>query len=391
MLRCAQHDRMGTANLTLWSLSFARRGMFWRKPKQGEVARSSEHFFVIPSIFFCHSKCSFLSFRAPARNPVWMLRCAQHDRMGTANLTLWSLSFARRGMFWRKPKQGEVARSSEHFFVIPSIFFCHSKCSFLSFRAPARNPVWMLRCAQHDRMGTAKLTLWSLSFARRGMFWRKPKQGEVARSSEHFFVIPSIFFCHSKCSFLSFRTPVRNPVWMLRCAQHDRMGTAKLTLWSLSFARRGMFWRKPKQGEVARSSEHFFVIPSIFFCHSKCSFLSFRAPVRNPQHGCFAALSMTGWGQQTSPSGPSPSQGEGCFGESQNRVRSHGLPSTFLSFQAFSFVIPSALFCHSERSEESTAWMLRCAQHDRMGTAKLTLLSLSLQKERDVLAKAKTG
>ena len=72
---------------------------------------------------------------------------------------------------------------------------------------------------------------------------------------------------------------------------------------------------------------------------------------------------------------PSPSQGEGCFGESQNRVRSHGLSSTFLSFRAFSFVIPSALFCHSEHfffvipnaSEESTAWMLRCAQHDKGG------------------------
>ncbi len=29
-------------------------------------------------------------------------------------------------------------------------------------------------------------------------------------------------------------------------------------------------------------------------------------------------------------------------------------------------VIPNALFCHSERSEESSAiWMLRFAQHDR--------------------------
>jgi hypothetical protein len=30
-------------------------------------------------------------------------------------------------------------------------------------------------------------------------------------------------------------------------------------------------------------------------------------------------------------------------------------------------VIPSALFCHSERSEESIAWMLRFAQHDKSG------------------------
>ena len=143
------------------SLSFARRGMFWRKPKQGEVARSSkalfchsEHFLLsFQVLFFVIPSTSFLSFQTPARNPVWMLRCAQHDRMGTANLTLWSLSLQkergwqphpvalrrpspckRRGMFWRKPKQGEVARSSEHFFVIPSIFFCHSRTLFLSFR-----------------------------------------------------------------------------------------------------------------------------------------------------------------------------------------------------------------------------------------------------------------
>jgi len=30
-------------------------------------------------------------------------------------------------------------------------------------------------------------------------------------------------------------------------------------------------------------------------------------------------------------------------------------------------VIPSTLFCHSERSEESIAWMLRFAQHDKSG------------------------
>ena len=28
-------------------------------------------------------------------------------------------------------------------------------------------------------------------------------------------------------------------------------------------------------------------------------------------------------------------------------------------------VIPNALFCHSERSEESSAWMLHFAQHDK--------------------------
>ena len=106
--------------------------------------------------------------------------------------------------------------------------------------------------------------------------------------------------------------------WMLRCAQHDRMGTAKLTLLSLSLQKeRG--WQ-PHPVALRR---------------------------------------------------PSPSQGEGRFGESQNRVRSHGLPSTFLSFRAFSFVIPSALFCHSERQRG-----IQCVG--------------SLQKERDV-CKANRG
>jgi hypothetical protein len=114
------------------------------------------------------------------------------------------------------------------------------------------------------------------------------------------FVIPSALFCHSE--------PERGiRSWMLRFAQHDKSGkrgcfaALSMTGWGQQTSpsgpspckRRGMFWRKPKQGEVARSSEHFFVIPSIFFCHSKCSFLSFRAPARNPQHGCFAPLSMT--------------------------------------------------------------------------------------------------
>jgi hypothetical protein len=54
-----------------------------------------------------------------------------------------------------------------------------------------------------------------------------------------------------------------------------------------------MFWRKPKQGEVARSSEH-------FFCHSEHFLLSFQVlffvipnASEESAHGCFAALSMT--------------------------------------------------------------------------------------------------
>jgi hypothetical protein len=34
-------------------------------------------------------------------------------------------------------------------------------------------------------------------------------------------------------------------------------------------------------------------------------------------------------------------------------------------------VIANTLFCHSERSEESSAWMLRFAQHDKLVDASL--------------------
>ncbi|RFM24132.1 MAG: hypothetical protein D0433_07515 [Candidatus Thermochlorobacter aerophilum] len=66
--------------------------------------------------------------------------------------------------------------------------------------------------------------------------------------------------------------------------------------------------------------------------------------VRSIQYGCFASLSMTGQ-----------------------------------RWHSEQFVIPSV-------SEESSAWMLRFAQHDRMRMANLTLLSLSFNKERDVCA-----
>ena len=47
--------------------------------------------------------------------------------------------------------------------------------------------------------------------------------------------------------------------------------------------------------------------------------------------------------------------------------------------------------CHSERSEESIAWMLRYAQHDRLGMANLILPVPLLRKERDVSASPKQG
>ena len=77
-------------------------------------------------------------------------------------------------------------------------------------------------------------------------------------------------------------------------------------------------------------------------CASRQGEVAFRASARNPVHGCFTAL---------------------C---SVQQDKSED-------------VIPSV-------SEESSAWMLRFAQHDKLKMANLTLLSLSLQKERDVCA-----
>ena len=125
-------------------------------------------FSVIPEHFFCHSE--------PERGiRSWMLRCAQHDKsgkrgcctwhdkVGMAKLTLWSLSLQkergwqphpvalrrpspckRRGMFWRKPKQGEVARSSKHFFVISEHFLLSFQVLFFVIPSEARNPQTIL-------------------------------------------------------------------------------------------------------------------------------------------------------------------------------------------------------------------------------------------------------
>jgi hypothetical protein len=137
-----------------------------------------------------------------------------------------------------------------------------------------------------------------------------------------FSVIPEHFFCHSERSEESsvdaalsatgtLTSPQPSPsqkerdIFAIPSASeestHGCFTTLSMTGWGQQTSpsgpspckRRGTFWRKPKQGEVARSSEHFFVIPSIFFCHSKRSFLSFRARARNPVRGCFALLSMT--------------------------------------------------------------------------------------------------
>ncbi len=62
-------------------------------------------------------------------------------------------------------------------------------------------------------------------------------------------------------------------MWMLRFAQHDKLGMANLTLLSLSLQKERDVCTS-RQGKVA---------------------LSFRTPARNPVGGCFTSFSMTEW------------------------------------------------------------------------------------------------
>ncbi len=88
------------------------------------------------------------------------------------------------------------------------------------------------------------------------------------RYGAHFWLVQSIF-CQSRAFFLSFRTPVRNPLWMLRFAQHDRAGVI------------------PSASEESSCG--------CFTALSMTGLVAFRAHARNPvQCGCFTALSMTG-------------------------------------------------------------------------------------------------
>jgi hypothetical protein len=133
-----------------------------------------------------------------------------------------------------------------------------------------------------------------------------------------FFVIANTLFCHCERS-------EESSAWMLRFAQHDKLVDA-CALFSMTDR-----------------------------CHSEHSFLSLRTlffvipnAVRNPVRGCFASLSMTNWWML--------------------RFVQHDRP---MSFRTLFFVIANTLFCHSERSEESSAWMLCFAQHDKLVDALL--------------------
>ena len=169
-------------------------------------------------------------------------------------------------------------------------------------------------------------------------------------------------FCHSKCSFFVIPSA-------LFCHSERERGIQYGCFASFSMT----------------SAVSFQVL---FFCHSERSFLSFRAHARNPVHGCFASLSMTSAvsfqvlffchsererGIQCDVDASLRlrfAQHDKC-GVIPNAVRNpvHGcftaLAAPFsmtsvVSFQVLFFVIPSAC-------EESSAWMLRFAQHDKSG------------------------
>ena len=135
---------------------------------------------------------------------------------------------------------------------------------FLSFRARARNPVWMLHCAYASLSMTS-----AVSF--RALFFVIPSKSEESsawmlhfayaqRSVQHDKrgVIPSAFFLSFRALFFVIPNAVRNPV-------HGCFTSLSMTS-AVSF-------------QVL-----FFVIPSALFCHSERE--------RGIQYGCFTALTL---------------------------------------------------------------------------------------------------
>jgi hypothetical protein len=131
---------------------------------------------------------------------------------------------------------------------------------------------------------------------------------------------------------------------------------------SLSFARRGTFWRKPKQGEVRTGGRE--TVVSTRIATSPCLLRRHPSPSQ-------------GEGSATSPCCPSPSTRRGTFWRKpkQGEVRTGGQETAVSTGGESS---PCQLRRHRSPSP-------------RRGNCDLTLLSLSLKKERDVSAKAKTG
>jgi len=125
----------------------------------------------------------------------------------------------------------------------------------------------------------------SLSFTRRGTFWRKPKQGEVRTGGQE--TTGSTRRATSPCLLRRHPSPSK------------RRGNCDLTLLSLSFARRGTFWRKPKQGEVRIGGQE----------------TTGSTRSEKPHPVCFADIPLLekGEGIATSPCCPSPSTRRGTF------------------------------------------------------------------------------
>ena len=130
-------------------LSFTRRGTFWRKPKQGEVRTGGQE--TTGSTRRATSPCLLRRHPSPSQ------------RRGNCDLTLLSLSFARRGTFWRKPKQGEVRTGGQETAV--STRRATSPCPLRRHPSPSK------------RRGSCDLTLLSLSFNKERDVLAKAKTG----------------------------------------------------------------------------------------------------------------------------------------------------------------------------------------------------------------------
>jgi len=176
-----------------------------------------------------------LSFRARARNPVWMLRFAQHDKSDSViPNALFCHSERERGIQYGCFASLSMTKATVSFrtlfFVIPSAvrnpvhgcFASFSMTSAVSFRAlffvipsAVRNPV-------HGCFAPFSMTS-AVSF--RALFFVIPSESEESSAwMLHCAYAPFSMtrWCHSERSFLSFRARARNPVWMLRFAQHDK-------------------------------------------------------------------------------------------------------------------------------------------------------------------------
>jgi hypothetical protein len=201
----------------------------------------------------------------------------------------------------------------------------------------------MLRFAQHDNVGMWMLHCACASFS---------MTGNVMPST---FVMAGIvslrafLLCHSERS-------EESTVWMLRFAQHDNVGMWMLHCACASFS---------MTGNVMPST---FVMAGIvslrafLLCHSERSEESTVWMLRFAQHDnvgmwmlhcACASFSMTG----------------------------NVMPSTFVMTGIVS--LRAFLLCHSERSEESTVWMLRFAQHDNVGMWMLRLCFVQHDRGED--------